>query len=216
MNDEETFLNLCKTEIHRDGIQELTDWLKKSDFFTAPASTKFHGNFEGGLCKHSLNVAQMLSDLCTLQNLSFNRESVFIVSLFHDLCKVNFYKKGFRIIKDENGCWITKEFWEIDEKFPCGDHADKSIILLQQYMKLSLNIHEKLLKIADMSGVLRKNKSGFNYKYTTEDEIQAKITAGMQKYGVMLYPSLVPGSLSIIPYHYDKPKTPRSLFWLCL
>lgn len=137
MNDEETFLNLCKTEIHRDGIQELTDWLKKSDFFTAPASTKFHGNFEGGLCKHSLNVAQMLSDLCTLQNLSFNRESVFIVSLFHDLCKVNFYKKGFRIIKDENGCWITKEFWEIDEKFPCGDHADKSIILLQQYMKLS-------------------------------------------------------------------------------
>ena len=71
-----------------------------------------------------------------------------------------------------------------------------------------LNIHEKLLKIADVSGVLRKNKSGFNYKYTTEDEIQAKITAGMQKYGVMLYPSLVPGSLSIIPYHYDKPKTP--------
>ncbi len=137
MNDEETFLNLCKTEIHRDGIQDLTDWLKKSDFFTAPASTKFHGNFEGGLCKHSLNVAQMLSDLCTLQNLSFNRESVFIVSLFHDLCKVNFYKKGFRNIKDENGCWITKEFWEIDEKFPCGEHADKSIILLQQYMKLS-------------------------------------------------------------------------------
>ena len=137
MHDEETFLNLCKTEIHRDGIQELTDWLKKSDFFTAPASTKFDGNFEGGLCKHSLNVAQMLSDLCTLQNLSFNRESVFIVSLFHDLCKVNFYKKGFRNIKDENGCWITKEFWEIDEKFPCGDHADKSIILLQQYMKLS-------------------------------------------------------------------------------
>lgn len=72
-----------------------------------------------------------------------------------------------------------------------------------------LNIHEKLLKIADMSGVLRKNKSGFNYKYTTEDEIQAKITAGMQKYGVMLYPSLVPGSLSIIPYHYDKPKTKK-------
>lgn len=72
-----------------------------------------------------------------------------------------------------------------------------------------MNIHQKLLKIADMAGVLRKNKAGFNYKYTTEDEIQAKITAGMQKYGIMLYPSLVPGSLVVTPYHYDKAKTKK-------
>lgn len=71
----------------------------------------------------------------------------------------------------------------------------------------ALNIHQKLLKIADMAGVLQKNKSGYNYKYTTEDEIQAKITAGMQKYGVMLYPSLVPGSLKVEPYHYEKVKS---------
>jgi len=73
----------------------------------------------------------------------------------------------------------------------------------------NLNIHQKLLKIADAAGVLRKNKDGFNYKYTTEDEIQAKVTAGMQKYGVMLYPSLVPGTLSVTPYHYEKVKTKR-------
>lgn len=72
-----------------------------------------------------------------------------------------------------------------------------------------LNIHQKLLKIADMAGVLRKNKDGFNYKYVTEDEIQAKITAGMQKYSVMLYPSLVPGTLVVMPYHYDKAKTKK-------
>ena len=71
---------------------------------------------------------------------------------------------------------------------------------------LNLNIHQKLLKIADMAGVLQKNKAGYNYKYTTEDEIQAKITAGMQKYGVMLYPSLIPGSLKVEPYHYEKVK----------
>ena len=72
-----------------------------------------------------------------------------------------------------------------------------------------LNIHEKLLKIADMAGVLRKNREGFNYKYTDEAEIQAKITAGMQKYKVMLYPSIVTGTLNIFPHHYEKPKTRR-------
>ena len=72
-----------------------------------------------------------------------------------------------------------------------------------------LNIHQKLLKIADMAGVLQKNKDGFNYRYVTEEEIQAKITAGMQKYGVMLYPSLVPQTLVVMPYHYDKAKTKK-------
>lgn len=75
--------------------------------------------------------------------------------------------------------------------------------------RTDLNLHQKLLKIANMAGVLQKNKSGFNYKYVTEDEIQAKITAGMQKYGVMLYPSLVPNSLQITPYHYEKQKSKK-------
>ena len=70
-----------------------------------------------------------------------------------------------------------------------------------------LNIHEKILKIADMAGVLRKDKDGFNYKYVPELEIQAKVTAGMQKYKVGLLPSLVPGTLEVIPWKYDKPKT---------
>ncbi len=72
-----------------------------------------------------------------------------------------------------------------------------------------LNIYQKLLKIADMAGVLQKNKSGFNYKYVTEEEIQAKITAGMQKYRVMLYPSIVPDTLTVEPYHYEKIKTKK-------
>lgn len=70
----------------------------------------------------------------------------------------------------------------------------------------SMNIHQKLLKIADMAGVLQRNKTGYNYNYTTEDEIQAKITAGMQKYKVMLYPSIEQGSLQVQPYHYEKVK----------
>lgn len=72
-----------------------------------------------------------------------------------------------------------------------------------------LNIHQKILKIADAAGVLQKTKEGFNYKYVPEEEIQAKVTACMQKYGVMLYPSIAPGTLTVEPYTYQKPKTKR-------
>lgn len=73
--------------------------------------------------------------------------------------------------------------------------------------KEKLNIHQKILKIAEVAGVLQKTKEGFNYKYVPEEEIQAKVTACMQKYGVMLYPSLVPGTLTVEPYSYQKQKT---------
>lgn len=69
---------------------------------------------------------------------------------------------------------------------------------------MDLNIHQKLLKIADAAGVLQKTKSGFNYKYVPEEEIQAKVTAGMQKYGVMLYNEIVPNTLEVTPYTYEK------------
>lgn len=72
-----------------------------------------------------------------------------------------------------------------------------------------LNIHQKILKIADAAGVLQKTKSGFNYKYVPEEEIQAKVTACMQKYRVMLYPSIVPDTLTVEPYTYQKPKTKK-------
>lgn len=72
-----------------------------------------------------------------------------------------------------------------------------------------LNLVEKLLKIQNMAGVLQKNKQAFNYKYTPEEDIQAKVTAGMQKYKVMLIPSIVQGSLKVTPYTYEKIKTKK-------
>jgi hypothetical protein len=69
-----------------------------------------------------------------------------------------------------------------------------------------LNIHQKLLKISDMAGVLQKDKQGDKHKYVPEDEIQAKVTAGMQKYGVMLYTSLVPGTFTVLPSPCDDQK----------
>lgn len=67
-----------------------------------------------------------------------------------------------------------------------------------------LTLHEKLLKIADMAGVLQKSKSGYSYKYVPEEDIQAKVTAGLQKYGVMLYNSIVPGTVKVVPISYEK------------
>ncbi len=144
MTPQERFLEICKNTIHRDGIEQLLDFIVKSDFFAAPASTRFHGNFAGGLCQHSLNVYDVLTDLCGRYYPAASPETIAIVALFHDFCKINFYKKTFRNVKNkETGVWEEKLAWEIDEKVPLG-HGEKSCILIQWYMKLSL---EELLAI---------------------------------------------------------------------
>lgn len=110
----EEFLSLYQTNITREGADKLLDWLKQSDFFKAPASTRFHGNFDGGLLVHSLNVYHCLKSLLSHLDLAdkYSDETVAIVSLLHDVCKVNFYKKGTRNVK-ENGQWVTKEVFEM-------------------------------------------------------------------------------------------------------
>lgn len=74
----------------------------------------------------------------------------------------------------------------------------------------SLNLVQKLAKIREMVEVIRKNKSGYNYKYVTEDEILAKVAAGMKKYSVALHPSITPSTLSVTPIHFVKSKTTKS------
>lgn len=123
----ERFLAVYKETVTREGSDSLLDWLEHSDFFVAPASTRYHGCYEGGLLQHSLNVYDCLKigiEAAGLQG-TYSEETIAIVSLMHDLCKVNYYKKGFRNVKDEEtGQWYKKEVYEVDEKFPCGEHAD--------------------------------------------------------------------------------------------
>lgn len=133
------FLEICQNKIHREGVEKLMDWIANSDFFVAPASTRYHGSFEGGLVIHSLNTYRCLIDELESSGLSdvYTDETVAIVSLFHDICKTNFYKKGTRNVK-ENGQWVTKDVFEIDEKFPCG-HGEKSVIILQNFIRLTVD-----------------------------------------------------------------------------
>lgn len=151
-NPKQEFLDLCSRYLTREGSTELVDWLKNSDFFTAPASTRYHGSHEGGLVEHSLNVYHCLVNELACEHLSgeYTDETVALVALFHDVCKVNFYKKGTRNVK-ENGQWTTKDTFEIDEKFPCG-HGEKSVIIMQNFIHLS----------ADEIYAIRAHMGGFD------------------------------------------------------
>ena len=74
----------------------------------------------------------------------------------------------------------------------------------------NLNIYQKLAKIRKPVEVLQKNKSGYGYKYVTEDLILAKITGLMEKLGVSLIPNIIRGSTVVAPYHYVKSKTTKA------
>jgi hypothetical protein len=118
----------------RSGIEELINYLQeKTDFFTAPASTKYHGAYEGGLLQHSINVYEAFSfDLA--RNYSFS-DSIIIVSLLHDICKANCYRTEKRNVK-ENGVWVEKQIYVFEDELPLG-HGEKSLYLASKFIKLS-------------------------------------------------------------------------------
>lgn len=135
--NKERFEKLC-SEITRSGIEDLMKWLDSSDFYTAPASSRYHGAEPGGLCMHSLNVYDELKRLlAAYPEIRIAEESVIIASLFHDLCKVNFYKTEQRNRKNEFGVWEKYDAYAIDEKFRFGGHGSKSVFLIQNFMKLT-------------------------------------------------------------------------------
>lgn len=157
----ERFESLMAT-IKRDGKDELMDYIKnKTDFYMAPASTQFHLSCEGGLLQHSLNVYDCLmakkgSPIWKKTFESIPEESLVIMSLLHDLCKVNFYVKGTKNQKtydpekvaaaegwqrkhDDMGdfVWETVLRYEINDTMPLG-HGEKSVMLINCFMKLKV------------------------------------------------------------------------------
>lgn len=131
----ERFLSICREKIHRDGLEDLLEWLCKSDFFTAPASTHYHGAYAGGLCQHSLDVYDYIQKLAFLLPTQPSEESLAIVALWHDLCKVRLYKIDKRNQKID-GVWQEVPYYTIEEKYHFGGHGSKSVFLIQQFMKL--------------------------------------------------------------------------------
>jgi hypothetical protein len=142
LENKQRFIEIYKANIKRDGADKLLDYLCSSDFFTAPASTRFHGSYPGGLCEHSLNVYDCLVDIMNRPRMKevygvdyYSDESIAIVSLLHDLCKVDFYVESTRNVK-ENGMWKSVPFYTIDDKLPYG-HGEKSVYIVSGFMRLT-------------------------------------------------------------------------------
>jgi hypothetical protein len=142
MTARDRFINIFKTKIKREGADKLLDYLMSSDFFSAPASARYHSAYEGGLLDHSLNVYDCL---CAYLNrdyarekfkLNYSEETIAIVSLLHDICKVNVYKPGYRNVKNEQGKWEQVPTFEFDDKLPYG-HGEKSVYMITPFMKLT-------------------------------------------------------------------------------
>ena len=135
--NKERFLKLCES-IKREGVDELLAFLERSDFYYAPASTKFHGAYKGGLLEHSLNVYDEYKRiLAVYPEIHISEESIVIITLFHDLCKANMYGVEKRNRKDSSGKWETYDAFITDEKFHYGGHGSKSVFILQNYIKLT-------------------------------------------------------------------------------
>lgn len=142
------FIELLKNT-NRANIDKVISWLEETDFFEAPASTKYHENYVGGLCEHSLKVLDNFKKLKIAFNLEIDDKSIIIISLLHDICKANVYVKTKKNVKVGHN-WVTEDYWLFEDKNPIG-HGHKSVILLLQ-MNLGLSKLEQESIIAHMGG----------------------------------------------------------------
>lgn len=170
--NKQTFIELINS-IERDFNKEkLINWLENSDFFYAPASTKYHSNFEGGLCSHCLSVYYSLEALCntfaseskyvTLEDGSqkeeitcrYDKDSIIIVALLHDLSKANFYEKYNRNVKNEvTGKWESVEEYrtiDVQKRFIFGNHEETSEFMVRSF--IPLKVEESVAILHHMGG----------------------------------------------------------------
>ena len=144
MSGKEEFIEIFREKITRPGADALLDYLEnKSDFFTAPASARYHGAYAGGLCDHSLNVYHCLVDYLArervqeLYGLEYSQESAAVAALLHDLCKIGCYRSGTRNVKNEaTGAWEKVPTFFYEDKLPYG-HGEKSVYIISGFLKLT-------------------------------------------------------------------------------
>ncbi len=134
----EEFIELLKST-NREGMENLIEFIEnKTDFFKAPASTRFHGNYEGGLLEHSMKVYEILKHKvknCII-DIKVSEESLIIIALLHDICKVNYYKVDYRNAKNQFGEWEKVPYYTVEDTIPYG-HGEKSVMILTEYLKLT-------------------------------------------------------------------------------
>lgn len=163
----EEFIDIYKTNITREGSDKLLEYLtsSKSDFFTAPASTRYHSAYAGGLAQHSLNVYHCMKDymarerVAQVYGLTASEETIAVTALLHDICKVNFYKTDYRNSKNNQGVWEKVPYYTIDDKLPYG-HGEKSVYIISGFMRLSRDESFAIRYHMGFSGNEDKNSVG--------------------------------------------------------
>lgn len=158
MTTQERIISLLR-DTNREGIEKVIDFLNASDFFTAPASTKYHSSFEGGLAEHSLAVRDILEVKSEQFGNILSKDTVNITGLLHDVCKINFYKKEKKNVKKgtkindwgkEVANWVEEEVWVIDDSDPMG-HGEKSLWILS-----------KMIDVTDQEAYMIRFHMGFS------------------------------------------------------
>ena len=161
------FIEIYKENIPRPGSDKLLNYLisEQSDFFTAPCSTRFHGSYAGGLVQHSINVYNCLKDYLSRQRtkdvygMNYTDESIALVSLLHDVCKMNFYSVDYRNAKNEQGVWEKVPYYTINDQLPYG-HGEKSVYIVSGFMRLTREEAFAIRYHMGFSGIEDRNSIG--------------------------------------------------------
>ena len=167
MSAKDEFIQIYQQNISRPGADKLLNYLcsETCDFFTAPSSTRFHGSYEGGLVEHSINVYHCLKDYLERErvkqqyNINCSDETIAVVSLLHDLCKINFYSVDFRNAKNADGVWEKVPYYTINDTLPYG-HGGKSVYIVSGFMRLSREEAFAIRYHMGFSGIEDKNSIG--------------------------------------------------------
>lgn len=167
----EEFIKLLNST-NRENMDKLLEFIEKTDFYKAPASTKFHGAFEGGLLEHSLKVYEILKDKVEKAIIPIETpvESLIIIALLHDICKANFYKVDYRNAKNQFGEWEKVPYYTVEDTIPYG-HGEKSVMMLTEYIKLTVE---------------EKYAIRWHMGFTEPKELYTTLGAAFKKYPVAL------------------------------
>ena len=134
--NKDRFLSILRENVTRPGLEEFLNWLESTDFYTAPASTKYHLACTEGLLIHSLHVYDVLKARNDRDEQKESEESIALTALLHDVCKVQFYKESTRNVKnDQTGVWEKVPFYSVEDRFPYG-HGEKSVFLIERFIRL--------------------------------------------------------------------------------
>ena len=135
MDYKQKFIEYYQANIHREGADRLLEWLQTTDFFPAPASTRYHCACPSGLVQHSVNVYEVMMEK-HFDPETDSAESFALCALLHDVCKAQFYKISTRNVKNEKtGQWEKVPYYTIEDAFPYG-HGEKSVFLIERFVRL--------------------------------------------------------------------------------